>query len=184
LTNLGLTSITGLNNWLSAQLTAAGSTAAAKGAKLVSILNDYSQMSADATYGSYATSFNAKVSAALTLSQTAGSKGGAFATADAVAVTNATIALTTGLDMGSAFTAGAGNDTFSAVDNNTTDIGTLTSGDSLVGGAGTDTLSIAVSGTAVAPSVSTDGVEVLSIVNNGAGTYTYCYHGRNWHLEC
>ena len=32
LKNLGLTSITGLDNWLSAQLTAAGSTAAAKGA--------------------------------------------------------------------------------------------------------------------------------------------------------
>ena len=40
LTNLGLTSITGLDNWLSAQLTAAGSTTAAKGAKIVSILND------------------------------------------------------------------------------------------------------------------------------------------------
>ena len=52
LTNLGLTSITGLNNWLSAQLTAAGSTAAAKGAKLVSILNDYANLTSDATYGS------------------------------------------------------------------------------------------------------------------------------------
>jgi hypothetical protein len=167
-----LTSITGLDNWLSAQLTAAGSTAAAKGAKLVSILNDYANLTTDATYGSYATSFNAKVAAGLVKSQTTGAAGGAYATADAVAVTNTTIALTTGLDMGSAFAAGAGNDTFSSVDNNTTDIGTLTSGDSLVGGAGTDTLSIAVSGTAVAPSVSTDGVEVLSIVNNGAGAYT------------
>jgi len=172
LTNLGLTSITGLNNWLSAQLTAAGSTAAAKGAKLVSILNDYSQMTADVTYGTYATSFNAKVDASLVKSQTTAAKGGSFATADAVAITNASIALTTGLDMGASFTAGAGDDTFSGVDNNVAATGTLTSGDSLVGGAGTDTLSIAVSGTASAPSVSTAGIETLSIVNNGAGTYT------------
>ena len=75
LTNLGLTSITGLNNWLSAQLTAAGSTAAAKGAKIVSILNDYSNLTSDATYGAYATSFNAKVAAGLVKSQTAGAAG-------------------------------------------------------------------------------------------------------------
>ena len=85
LTNLGLTSIAGLNNWLSAQLTAAGSTAAAKGAKIVSILNDYANMTSDATYGSYATSFNAKVSAGLVKSQTAGNAGGSYASADAVA---------------------------------------------------------------------------------------------------
>jgi len=172
LTNLGLTSITGLDNWLSAQLTAAGSTAAAKGAALVSILNGYANMSADAVYGTYATSFNAKVEAGLIKSQTTGAKGGAFATADAVAVTNATIALTTGLDTGAAFTGGAGDDTFSGVDNNVAATGTLTSGDSMVGGAGADTLTIAVSGTAVAPSVSTNGIETLSIVNNGAGAYT------------
>ena len=72
LTNLSLNTVEGLENWVAAQLTAAGSTAAAKGAKLVSMLNDYSQMTADATYGASATSFNAKVTASLTLSQTTG----------------------------------------------------------------------------------------------------------------
>jgi hypothetical protein len=57
LTNLGLTTVAGLDNWVAAQLTAAGSTAAAKGAKLVSMLNDYAMMTADATYGASATSF-------------------------------------------------------------------------------------------------------------------------------
>ncbi len=172
LTNLGLTSITGLDNWLSAQLTAAGSSAAAKGAKLVSILNDYANLTSDATYGSYATSFNAKVEAGLVKSQTAGAAGGAFATADAVAVTNATIALTTGLDTGAAFTGGAGNDTFNAVDAGTDP--TLTDGDSLVGGAGSDTLTLAVASTAgaTAPGVSTNGVETLAITQNRVAGYT------------
>jgi len=173
LTNLGLTSITGLNNWLSAQLTAAGSTAAAKGAKLVSILNDYANLTSDATYGSYATSFNAKVAAGLVQSQTAGSKGGAFATADAVAVTNGTFTLTDGLDNGSAFTGGAGNDTFTAVTSSVSGDTTLTTGDSLVGGAGTDTLLVSVAGSAAATALAaTSGVEVLSVFNNSSAALT------------
>jgi hypothetical protein len=85
LTNLGLSSVAGLNNWVAAQLTGAGSTAAAKGAKLVSMLNDFAMMTADATYGSYAKTFNDNTAAGLTSSQTAKSAGGAFATAGAVA---------------------------------------------------------------------------------------------------
>jgi hypothetical protein len=76
LTNLGLNSIAGLNNWLAAQMTAAGSTATLKGAKLVELLNSFSMMSTDATYGSFATTFNNNVNAALTYSQTAGAAGG------------------------------------------------------------------------------------------------------------
>ncbi len=174
LTNLGLTSITGLDNWLSAQMTAAGSTAAAKGAKLVSILNDYANLTSDATYGSYATSFNAKVAAGLVKSQTTGAAGGAYATADAVEITNATISLTTGLDTGSKFTGGAGDDTFVSVDTQSATTQTLTSGDSLVGGAGTDTLQIAASGGVAvsAPLVSTSGIETLNVTNNNTGLYT------------
>ena len=153
LTNLGLTSITGLNNWLSAQLTAAGSTAAAKGAKLVSILNDYANLTTDATYGSYATSFNAKVEAGLVKSQTTGAKGGAYATADVVAVTNATLALTTGVD--TTLVGGAGDDTFNATNT------TLTAGDSLNGGAGTDTLAL----TSIAAGTYGTGVTTSSIEN-------------------
>ncbi len=148
LKNLGLTSITGLDNWLSAQLTAAGSTAAAKGAALVSILNGYANMTADATYGSYAISFNAKVDAALSLSQTAGAKGGSFATADVVAVTNQTFTLTANADSGASFTAGAGADTFNATIAGDRAAGTtLTPGDNLNGQAGNDTLLVTVSGT-------------------------------------
>jgi len=130
-----LTSIAGLNNWLSAQLTAAGSTAAAKGAKIVSILNDYANMTSDATYGTYATSFNAKVSAGLVKSQTAGNAGGAYATADAVSITDTTTALTTGLDN---VLGGAGNDTINGVST------TFQTGDIIDGGAGTDTVYVSV----------------------------------------
>ncbi len=138
LTNLGLTSITGLDNWLSAQLTAAGSTTAAKGAKVVSILNDYANLTSDATYGSYATAFNAKVAAGLVKSQTTGSAGGAYATADAVAVSDSTFTLTTSTDT---ITGGAGNDTLNAPLAGTSGTTmTFSASDAVNGGAGTDTL--------------------------------------------
>lgn len=140
LTNLGLTSITGLNNYVAGQLTAAGSSATAKGAALVTMLNGYAGMTADATYGTYATSFNAKTTAALTLSQTVGQTGGSFATADVVAVTNASFTLTTGVNR---FTGGAGDDTFDADDSGTAAVATLA--DVLNGGAGADTLTISKS---------------------------------------
>jgi Ca2+-binding RTX toxin-like protein len=82
---LGLSSVAGLNNWVAAQLTGAGSTAAAKGAKLVSMLNDFAMMTADATYGSYAKTFNDNTAASLTNSQTAKSAAGAFGTSAKVA---------------------------------------------------------------------------------------------------
>ncbi len=172
LTNLGLTSITGLNNWLSAQLTAAGSTAAAKGAALVSILNGYANMTSDAVYGSYAVGFNTKVDASLSLSQTAGSKGGSFATADVVAITNGTFTLTTGVDN---LAGGAGSDTFSGVIANSaaanTTGTTFQAGDVVTGGAGTDTLNISVSGGTAGTNaaVTLAGVEKVLVNNvNGA----------------
>ena len=85
LTNLGLSSVAGLNNWVAAQMTAAGSTATAKGAKLVSMLNDFAMMTADATYGSYATTFNSNTAASLANSQKTGSAAGTFGTAGAAA---------------------------------------------------------------------------------------------------
>ena len=96
-TNLGLSTVAGLDNWVAGQLTAAGSSAAAKGAKLVSMLNDYAMMTADATYGASATSFNAKTEASLVKSQTTGTKSGSFATSDVVAITNAALLLTAGI---------------------------------------------------------------------------------------
>jgi len=234
LTNLGLTGVAGLNNWVAAQITASG--AAGKGAKIVSLLNDFSNLTSDVTYGAAASSFNTKVDAALALSQSANFKGGdlnaaatiaaadaaaaaAKATADAAAKATAdaaakviadaaaakviadaaaakviadaaaakviadaeaaakaplTFSLTTGLDTGTKFTGGAGNDAFSGISSSDATVATFTSADSLVGGIGTDTLTVAVSGTiTTAPSVITSGIEELSLINNSTGaSYT------------
>jgi len=143
LTNLGLTTVAGLDNWVAAQLTAAGSTAAAKGAKLVSMLNDYAMMTADATYGASATSFNSKVAASLVLSQTTGNAGGSFATVGTVAANGGTFNLTTGADV--AGTTSAANGTLSSnfrfTDGNetvTAELGTLSSSDTLIDRSSTD----------------------------------------------
>lgn len=128
-TNLGLSSVAGLGNWVAAQLTAAGTSG--KGAKIISLLNDFSNIDvADATYGSAVVAFNAKIDSAQALSQTAGNIGGTFASAGTAGTSQT---LTTSLD---ALTGGAGNDVFNAL---TTTLGT---GDTVTGGAGTDTLSL------------------------------------------
>jgi len=163
LTNLGLTSITGLDNWLSAQLTAAGSTSAAKGAALVSILNGYAGMASDATYGSYATSFNTKVAASLVLSQTVGNAGGAFGTSDTVAVKAATFTLTTGTD---SFTGTSSNDVFNGALSSTSQ--TFGAGDNLDGGAGTDSLTATMSGSATPTALK--NIEEIAITATGTVT--------------
>jgi Ca2+-binding RTX toxin-like protein len=155
LTNLGLTSITGLDNWVAAQLTAAGSSASAKGAKLVEMLNGYANMTTDAVYGTYATGFNAKVEASLVKSQTTGTKSGSFATSDVVAITNASLTLTTGVD--TTLVGGAGSDTYTASGT------TLTAGDVLAGGTGADTLQVTTTAAAaVGTGVTSSGVETIS----------------------
>jgi len=168
LTNLELSSVAGLSNWLAAQLTAAGS--AGKGAKLVSLLNDFSQMTSDATYGAAATSFNARVASSLTKSQTTDAAGGSFATANAVApVTAQTFTLTTGLDT----VAGtAGDDTinsFVSISSGTST--TLTGGDQITGGAGNDVLNITIDSTTTANTMtpSLSGVESIVVRNLSAG---------------
>ncbi len=154
-TNLGLSTVTGLSNWVAAQLTAAGS---AKGAKVVDLLNSFAQMTADTTYGAYATAFNTKVDASLALSQTSDNKGGTFEAAGVVAVTNASFTLLSGID---AMTGGSGADTFNATHT------TLGASDVLTGGAGIDTLSIVDSGSAAfsTPSALISGIENISIRN-------------------
>jgi len=126
LTNVGLSSVAGLENWVVGQLNAGGGLAKA-GQTLLSMLNDYSNMTSDATYGAGATTFNTKVAASQTLSQKAGTATGTYA-AVSTAIAASSPVLTTGVDNGSSFTGGAGDDTFSATNL------TLTSGDSLVGG--------------------------------------------------
>jgi len=145
-TNLSLTAVTGLNNWIAAQLTAAG--AGNKGAKIISLLNDFSNMdTTDATYGSAVSAFNTKIDVAQALSQTSGNTGGTFASAGTTTSAQS-FALSANADTGTSFTGGAGNDSFNATI--ATDRGTgttYTPGDNLNGGAGTDTLIVSVSGT-------------------------------------
>ena len=168
-TNLGLTSVAGLTNWVAAQLTAAGSH---KGAKVVELLNGFAQMTADATYGAAATAFNTKVDASLALSQTVGNKGGTFAAAGVVVPTpvgNATFTLTTAAD---AFTGGAGDDTFSGLISSTTTIQTVTSGDVLTGGVGNDTLNLTVvdSNSSTVGLLQTDSIETVNVRGLAATT--------------
>jgi len=149
-TNLGLTSVAGLTNWVAAQLTAAGSH---KGAKVVDLLNGFAQMTADATYGAQATAFNTKVDAALALSQTAGNAGGTFAAAGTPASVSATFTLTTGTDTADSVSAARGSliSDFKFTGNNETvtgAVGTVSANDVLVDGSTTDAdvLSVSLNG--------------------------------------
>jgi Ca2+-binding RTX toxin-like protein len=133
--NLGLSEVVGLDNWVAAQITAAG--AANKGAKIVELLNSFAQMSSDATYGTAATAFNTKTDAALSLSQTAGNTGGTFAAAGTV-VNDATFTLTQANDT---VLGGAGNDYINgSASTGSTPAMTYSSLDAVNGGAGIDTL--------------------------------------------
>ena len=166
LSNLGL-SVTGLDNWVAAQITAAGS--ANKGAKIVELLNSFAQLTTDATYGTAATNFNAKVDAALALSQTSGNKGATFASTS-TSISGTSFSLSTSLDTGASWVGGAGDDTFSGV---TSTASTWTTGDSIVGGAGTDTAVLAASGAVTtSEAVASSGVEVLSVFNNSSAAFT------------
>jgi len=153
--NLGLTAVAGLSNWVAAQLTAAG---ANKGAKVVELLNGFSQMSADATYGAASTAFNTKVDSALAMSQTTDNAGGTFGSIS-TAVAGKTFSLTAGTNN---LTGTSGNDTFDG-GLTTSSLQTLNSGDSLDGGAGNDELFAVVNGS-VTPTV-LKNIEKVSITN-------------------
>jgi Ca2+-binding RTX toxin-like protein len=153
LTNVGLSSVAGLENWVVGQLNAGGGLAKA-GQTILTMLNDYSNMTSDPIYGTSASTFNTKVTASQTQSQTAGTATGTYE-AVSTAIPASSPVLTTGVDNGSSFTGGAGDDTFSATNL------TLTSGDSLVGGSGTDTLNISTT----LPATLGGGVRAASIEN-------------------
>jgi Ca2+-binding RTX toxin-like protein len=89
-----------------------------------------------------------------------------------VPVAAKTIALTTGLDTGAAFTGAATDDIFVGVNNDAATTGTLTAGDNLAGGEGTDTLKVVASGTATPPLVSTSSIEVVELTNNSGAGYS------------
>ena len=73
--------------------------------------------------------------------------------------------LTTGIDTGTAFTGGNGNDTFNAALSGS--FATLNSLDQLNGGAGTDSLNIELNGTSIAPS-SLAGIELINISSSAS----------------
>jgi Ca2+-binding RTX toxin-like protein len=175
LANVGLSDVAGLENWVAGQLNAGGGVAKA-GATMLAMLNDFSNMTADATYGAAATTFNQKAANSQAQSQTAGTATGTYAAVSAVApsATGATLTLTTGADSGSAFTGNSGDDTFNSVigtDGLVTNGTTLNPGDNLTGGLGRDNLVINVSGTnsgdatQALSSVTLNGIEAISINN-------------------
>ena len=151
--NLGLTgdALASGTAYVEAQLNAAA--AGARGAVISSIVNLFGTLSADATFGAAATAWNAKVAVA------AAYTGAANVAVGTEVVTSSVFTLTTGVDYGTSFTGGAGNDSFNALAD-----GLLTTGDTLTGGAGTDTLTSRHTITAdasIAPT--TSGIEILKV---------------------
>ena len=142
LANVGLSSVAGLENWVTGQLNAGGGLAKA-GATMLAMLNDYSNMStSDATYGASVVTFNAKTANSQALSQTAGTPTGTYAAVSSVAPAK-TFTLTTNSD---SFSGSSGADTFSAplADNGATN--TILSSDVINGGEGVDTLNATLTG--------------------------------------
>ena len=153
LANVGLSSVAGLEAWVAGQLTAGGGVAKA-GATMLAMLNDFSNMTADATYGAAATTFNQKAANSQALSQTAGTATGTYAAVSSVVV-NTALSLTSAVQTS---TGTAGDDTFTAA------AGTLNAGDVINGGTGTDTLNATITGTAPTQSAtSMVSVEVLNL---------------------
>ena len=172
LTNVGLSTVPGLQNWVVGQLNAGGGLAKA-GETILAMLNDFSNMSTtDATYGAAVMTFNQKSANSQALSQTAGTQTGTYAAVSSTAP-SVSISLTSGIDNRAG---GTGNDTFTGiVDGTTATNTTLSSGDNIDGGAGTDTLAITAQGTNGAiTGVTTNNVENLQIqsVQTG-GTTTF-----------
>jgi len=162
LENVGLSTVAGLEAWVAGQLTAGGGVAKA-GATMLAMLNDFSNMTADATYGAAATTFNQKAANSQALSQTAGTAGGTYA-AVSTATPSSAFTLTTGVDLK---TTGAGADTFTSV-NPASATATLTAGDNLNGGAGTDTLNItSAAAMTLGAGVTTTDIENISISASG-----------------
>ncbi len=151
ITNVGLSSVAGLANWVAGQLAAGGT--AKRGETIISLLNSYSNMdTTEAIYGASVATFNTKVDASQALSQTTGNTGGTFA---AVASVNTALTLTSAVQTS---TGTAGDDTFTAA------AGAWGTGDIVNGGAGSDTLNATVTGTAPTQSAtSLVSIETLNL---------------------
>ena len=154
LANVGLSTVTGLEAWLAGQLTAGGGVAKA-GETMLTLLNDFSNMStSDATYGAAVMTFNTKAAASQVLSQTAGTATGTYAAVSSVVV-NTALTLTSATQTSNGT---SGDDTFTAA------AGTWGVGDVVNGGAGTDTLNATITGTAPTQSAtSLVSIETLNL---------------------
>jgi hypothetical protein len=157
ITNVGLSSVAGLADWVAAQLTAGGT--AKRGETIISLLNSYSNMdTTEAIYGASVATFNTKVDASQALSQTSGNTGGTYATVSA-AIPVAAYTLLSGVDLK---TTAAGDDVFTSV--NTATSQTLNAGDNLNGGTGNDTLNItSTSALAAGTGFTSTGIESVAI---------------------
>ena len=165
LANVGLSSVTGLEAWVAGQLTAGGGVAKA-GQTMLSLLNDYSNMSTtEAIYGASVVTFNTKVTNSQTLSQTAGTATGTYASVGTTAPA-VVFPLTTGADVK---TFGSGNDTINALYASATGM-TFQATDSLDGGTGSDTINIQVGVTGTHGAASMVGIETVSANFSAAGT--------------
>jgi len=156
-TNLGLTgtALTAGAAYVKGQLDAAAP--GARGAVVTSILNLFAGLSADASFGAAATSWNTKVDAAVSYT------GVTDVVFGSTVGQGAAFALTTGTNT---FTGSAGNDTFDA-GLSTSSIQTLNSGDRLDGGAGTDDL-FAIINSSVTPAQVKDIENISLTATTGA----------------
>jgi Ca2+-binding RTX toxin-like protein len=161
LANVGLSSVAGLENWVVGQLNAGGGLAKA-GSTMLAMLNDFSNMTADATYGAAATTFNQKAANSQALSQTAGTAGGTYAAVSAVASAK-TFTLTTGTDN---VVGTSGGDTIDG-QLNASGSQTYSAADAIDGGAGEDTLVIRVGAGTYVPNT-LKNVETVSVEATGA----------------
>ena len=164
LANVGLSSVAGLEAWVAGQLTAGGGVAKA-GATMLAMLNDFSNMTADATYGAAATTFNQKAANSQALSQTAGTAGGTYAAVSTTAAPTI-FPLSTGADVK---TTGSGADTFNALYSSTSGM-TFGTNDILDGGAGADSLFVQVGATGVHGPATLSNIETVSTNFSAAGT--------------
>ncbi len=157
-TNLGLTgtALTAGAAYVKGQLDAAAP--GARGAVVTNILNLFAGLSADASFGAAATSWNTKVDAAVSYT------GVTDVVFGSTVGQGAAFALTTGTNT---FTGSAGDDTFDA-GLSTSSIQTLNSGDRLDGGAGTDDL-FAIINSSVTPAQVKD-IENVSLTATTTAT--------------
>lgn len=174
--NLGLTgtAATTASNYL-ATVSFAGA-ASTHGAGLLAALDLFTTLQNDATFGTAATAYVARVNTALAYSSVAANNSTDLTTL-AAAIGSAgssgagsTFTLTTGVD---SFPGTNGNDTFNATNS------TLNAFDSITGGAGTDTLNYADGSTAnfaLPPSVTYSGIETVNVsrlaTGGGSGAVT------------